>query len=99
MSLLDRAHQLYKAAISPALHSLGLAGGGCRFQPTCSEYATLALAQHGPVRGLWLAAGRLLRCHPFARGGWDPVTGKAHVPLEVAAAGTIEMPHSTHEPL
>jgi putative membrane protein insertion efficiency factor len=72
--ILLKTHALYKAVLSPLLHApaLGLATN-CRFQPTCSEYATLALAQHGPARGLWLSATRLLRCHPFARGGWDPV--------------------------
>ena len=69
---LIQAHSLYKAALSPFLHSAGLTGS-CRFQPTCSEYSTLALAQHGLVRGSWLSLARLLRCHPFARGGWDPV--------------------------
>jgi putative membrane protein insertion efficiency factor len=44
----------------------------CRFAPSCSEYARLALVEHGVARGLWLAAGRLLRCHPFHPGGWDP---------------------------
>jgi putative membrane protein insertion efficiency factor len=43
--------------------------------PTCSEYAAAAIAIHGPVRGSGLALWRLLRCHPFARGGLDPVPG------------------------
>ncbi len=46
--------------------------GACRFWPTCSEYARLALLRHGVVRGGRLAAWRLLRCHRFARGGLDP---------------------------
>jgi putative membrane protein insertion efficiency factor len=71
--LLASAHTFYKAALSPIFHSTGLVSGSCCFQPTCSEYATLALAQHGLPRGLWLTLKRLLRCHPFARGGWDPV--------------------------
>jgi uncharacterized protein len=62
----------YRRWISPALHALG-GGGGCRFVPTCSEYATIAIATHGPVRGCGLAIWRLLRCHPFCRGGLDPV--------------------------
>ncbi len=45
----------------------------CRFSPTCSQYAAEAVARHGPGRGLALALGRLLRCHPFSSGGWDPV--------------------------
>ncbi|MBI2161653.1 MAG: membrane protein insertion efficiency factor YidD [Candidatus Rokubacteria bacterium] len=44
----------------------------CRFAPTCSEYAKLALSGHGPLRGAWLAARRVLRCHPWHPGGYDP---------------------------
>jgi putative membrane protein insertion efficiency factor len=61
----------YKRWLSPAIHTLGV--GGCRFQPTCSEYAMRAIAMHGPLRGLALAVWRLLRCHPFSRGGLDQV--------------------------
>jgi len=45
----------------------------CRFLPTCSEYAAEAIALHGAGRGMALAAWRLCRCHPFCRGGLDPV--------------------------
>jgi hypothetical protein len=45
----------------------------CRHLPSCSDYAAEAIARHGVGRGAALAAGRLLRCHPFARGGHDPV--------------------------
>ena len=62
---------LYKRWLSPALHTL--APSGCKFLPTCSEYASTAIAVHGPLRGSLLAATRLLRCHPFSRGGFDPV--------------------------
>ncbi|WP_204101519.1 membrane protein insertion efficiency factor YidD [Occallatibacter savannae] len=62
----------YRRWISPALHASG-GGGGCRFVPTCSEYATIAIATHGPLKGSALAIWRLLRCHPFCRGGLDPV--------------------------
>lgn len=48
-------------------------GGSCRHIPTCSEYSILAMKIHGPYRGSWLTLKRLLRCHPFVKGGFDPV--------------------------
>jgi len=57
----------YKRWISPMLPN------ACRFVPTCSEYAIEAVEQHGALRGTWLAIARLLRCHPFAGAGYDPV--------------------------
>jgi len=73
----------YRRWLSPALHTLS--PGGCRFLPTCSEYAAVAIANHGPLRGAGLAAWRLLRCHPFSHGGLDPVPPAAtpfpHEPL------------------
>jgi len=47
--------------------------GSCKFCPTCSEYFLEAVQRHGPVRGVWLGLRRLLRCHPFGVGGYDPV--------------------------
>jgi putative membrane protein insertion efficiency factor len=47
----------------------------CRYQPTCSVYASEALEAHGAVRGSWLAARRIGRCHPWGGHGWDPVPG------------------------
>ena len=44
----------------------------CRFEPSCSEYAREAVRAHGVARGLWLAAWRICRCHPFHPGGYDP---------------------------
>ncbi|HWG37747.1 MAG TPA: membrane protein insertion efficiency factor YidD [Terriglobales bacterium] len=57
----------YQRGISPWLPPR------CRFYPSCSEYAAQAIAQHGAVRGSWLAARRLARCHPFHEGGVDLV--------------------------
>lgn len=48
-------------------------GRSCRFHPSCSEYAVESLRRHGAVRGLWLAARRVGRCHPWNPGGYDPV--------------------------
>lgn len=62
---------LYRRWLSPALHAIS--PGRCKFLPTCSEYAAVAIATHGPLRGCALAAWRLLRCHPFTPGGLDPV--------------------------
>lgn len=61
----------YKWAISPLLPP------SCRYVPTCSEYAAEAIELHGVVKGSALAAWRLLRCHPLAKGGYDPVPGEA----------------------
>lgn len=47
--------------------------GACRFTPTCSQYAIEALRRHGPLKGSWLTARRILRCNPYCRGGHDPV--------------------------
>lgn len=62
----------YKWAISPLLPP------ACRYVPTCSEYAMEAVERFGVLRGSWMAAGRLLRCHPFVKGGYDPVPHAAH---------------------
>jgi len=51
----------------------GLLPPACRFTPTCSEYAAEAVQRYGVVTGAWLAVKRLLRCHPFHPGGFDPV--------------------------
>ena len=59
--------RLYQRSISAALP------GGCRFQPTCSRYGYEAIERHGVLKGYGLTLWRLLRCHPFNRGGYDPV--------------------------
>ena len=59
--------RFYKRNISPLLPP------ACKYTPTCSEYAMEAVERFGPVKGGYLAAKRLLRCNPFAKGGYDPV--------------------------
>lgn len=67
MSVARALFRGYRAALSP------LVGPACRFEPTCSHYAEEAIARLGWIRGGGLAVWRLLRCHPFSRGGLDPV--------------------------
>lgn len=59
--------RLYRLVVSPVLPP------ACRFLPTCSAYAMEAIERHGAAKGAWLAIRRLLRCHPFHAGGYDPV--------------------------
>lgn len=63
-------------------------GNACRFEPTCSAYALQALQRHGAIAGGTLAAGRLLRCHPWCDGGCDPVP--EHAPRLFARLGLGE---------
>ena len=62
---------LYRLLISPML------APSCRYWPSCSEYAVDALRMHGAMRGGWLTARRLCRCHPWSGGGIDPVPSAA----------------------
>lgn len=57
----------YKTVFSPLLPP------SCRFVPTCSEYAHEAVSRYGALRGVWMGVRRILRCHPFHPGGYDPV--------------------------
>jgi putative membrane protein insertion efficiency factor len=71
IALLSAPIRAYRAALSPLMPN------SCRFTPSCSAYALDALHQHGPVKGLWLTARRLARCHPITwlggSSGFDPV--------------------------
>jgi len=69
--LLQAAFAAYKRVVSPLLHGLGVSQ--CIFLPTCSEYAYVAIARHGWIRGTALALKRISRCHPFSKGGLDQV--------------------------
>jgi len=82
---------LYRYWLSPVIHALF--PSGCRYQPTCSQYASEAIAMHGALRGGIMALRRLLRCHPFGRGGYDPV------PFPVERAASSAGAASVREPL
>lgn len=62
--------KFYQVAISPYI------GPHCRFMPTCSEYAYIAISRFGVWKGSYLAIKRILKCHPFHKGGYDPVPEK-----------------------
>jgi putative membrane protein insertion efficiency factor len=82
--------KLYRLLISP------LYGNVCRYYPSCSAYALRAVEVHGAVKGSWLAGRRLLRCHPWTPGGYDPVPGTPEFDEEArlqAAAGD----HGLHQ--
>lgn len=59
--------RLYQIILSPFF------GQQCRFTPSCSEYTRQAIERHGAGRGSWLGIRRIVRCHPFCKGGYDPV--------------------------
>lgn len=76
---------LYKKLISPLL------GPTCRFYPSCSVYGFTAISKHGPIKGTWLTARRVTKCHPFHPGGYDPVPGTERV-LDDEDAGADASP-------
>lgn len=76
----------YQIALSPFF------GAQCRFHPTCSHYAQEAITRHGARRGGMLALGRLCRCHPFARGGFDPVPDAPESRAAAVARRPLKLP-------
>ena len=91
--------RVYRLVVSP------LYGNVCRYYPSCSAYALRAVEVHGAVCGPWLAARRLLRCHPWTPGGYDPVPGTPEWHEEQAvlaaaagdaAAGSDQPGHARH---
>lgn len=72
------AIRVYQLVLSPFLHAISGPAAGCRFAPTCSEYARQAIHQHGLRRGGALAVRRILKCHPWHEGGYDPVPPRSN---------------------
>ncbi|EFH11071.1 membrane protein insertion efficiency factor YidD [Pseudoroseomonas cervicalis] len=90
----DPAALLLKGAVRGYQLTLrGVIGSHCRFYPHCSAYAIEALDTHGAARGAWLAARRILRCHPWHPGGYDPVP-----PAETPATRFPEDPEPASSP-
>jgi putative membrane protein insertion efficiency factor len=71
-TILILAIRIYRLTISPAQAFLFGPTGGCRFTPTCSQYAMDAIREHSALAGGWLAVKRICRCHPWCRCGHDP---------------------------
>jgi putative membrane protein insertion efficiency factor len=80
----------YQRWISP------LFGPHCRFHPSCSSYAAAAIANHGAVRGGWLAIKRLARCQPFSAGGYDPVPVSTTAGTTASASPPPARPRGAH---
>ena len=86
-ALLIALLRAYRFAISP------LYGQVCRYHPSCSSYALQAITEHGSLRGSWLAARRVGRCHPWAAGGYDPVPpARPHDPRRPVASASSPTP-------
>lgn len=78
---------IYQHTLSPAIPAVFGPACACRFHPTCSHYAAEAVRTHGALRGVWLAALRLLKCTPLHPGGLDPVPAPRRASLPVCARG------------
>jgi putative membrane protein insertion efficiency factor len=76
----------YRLLLSPWI------GSQCRFEPTCSAYALRALEQHGAAGGSYLATRRILRCHPWCAGGFDPVPAPSRGPAVPSSSSSTSLP-------
>ena len=95
-SSLILAVRAYRLAVSPILAAaFAPAGLGCRFTPTCSQYALEALQVHGAIQGATLAARRLCRCHPWGGSGHDPVPAAGTNVQNLKCNGTAPSSHGS----
>lgn len=87
-----RRARLFVALVRGYQHARSGRPSPCRFVPSCSTYAVEALEHHGAIRGSWLSARRLCRCHPWGGQGYDPVPGRPDHPL---SDGSPDEPSAT----
>jgi uncharacterized protein len=83
-------HRFYQSIVSPILHAFSPTQ--CLYLPTCSEYAYVALVRFGVLGGSWLTLRRIARCHPFAKGGLDPVPFRNSEPAPSVYIPTDHLP-------
>ncbi len=68
-----RFYKKYLNIDSPVLRGLFVVDKACKFSPTCADYTYQAVEKYGVIKGLWKGLRRIVRCHPWSKGGWDPV--------------------------